>query len=88
MEEADNSVEKKEAVDPNNYSTIGSNDVFEDKKEECLAYHTIIIDCAPIGFVDTMGVAMLEQVLFYLLKYCILIFYHYGDLQKENEQSS
>ena len=27
-------------------------------------YHTIIIDCGPIGFVDSMGVAMLEKVTF------------------------
>ena len=26
-------------------------------------YHTIVIDCAPIGFVDSMGMATLEQVL-------------------------
>ena len=25
-------------------------------------YHTIVLDCGPIGFVDSMGVAMLEQV--------------------------
>ena len=25
-------------------------------------YHTIVIDCAPIGFVDSMGMATLEQV--------------------------
>ena len=25
-------------------------------------YHTVILDCGPIGFVDSMGMAMLEQV--------------------------
>ena len=25
-------------------------------------YHTIVIDCAPIGFTDSMGVTVLEQV--------------------------
>ena len=27
-----------------------------------LPYHTIVIDCAPIGFADSMGVTVLEQV--------------------------
>ncbi len=31
-------------------------DVFVEK------YHTVIIDCAPIGFTDAMGVGMIEQV--------------------------
>ena len=26
-------------------------------------YHTIIIDCGPIGFVDSMGMATLDKVL-------------------------
>jgi len=25
-------------------------------------YHTIVIDCAPIGFADSMGTTVLEQV--------------------------
>ena len=25
-------------------------------------YHTIVLDCAPITFVDSTGIAMLEQV--------------------------
>ena len=37
----------------------------EGEEEGGVAYHTIIIDCAPIGFADSMGVAMIEQV--YLL---------------------
>ena len=49
-------------------SDIGSDDEDEgdddddfdaEIKEE---YHSIIIDCAPIGFTDAMGVAMMEQV--------------------------
>ena len=28
-----------------------------------LPYHTIILDCGPIGFIDSMGMAILEQVL-------------------------
>ena len=51
-----------------------SDNVFEEAEEEWeeeeeegeekmgVAYHTIIIDCAPIGFADSMGVAMIEQV--------------------------
>ena len=31
-------------------------------------YTSIIIDCAPIGFTDTMGVSMLEQVGVVLVK--------------------
>ena len=27
-----------------------------------LPYHTIVIDCAPIGFADSMGITVLEQV--------------------------
>ena len=27
-----------------------------------LPYHTIVIDCAPIGFADSMGIIVLEQV--------------------------
>ena len=27
-----------------------------------LPYHTIAIDCAPIGFADSMGITVLEQV--------------------------
>lgn len=44
----------------------GDSDVFsgkeEEEEEESVPYHTIVIDCAPIGFADSMGVAMLEQV--------------------------
>ena len=25
-------------------------------------YHTIVLDCAPIAFIDSTGIAMLEQV--------------------------
>ena len=32
----------------------------EDSSE--MAYHTIVIDCAPMGFVDSMGITVLEQV--------------------------
>ena len=28
-----------------------------------LPYHTIVIDCAPIGFADSMGITVLEQVM-------------------------
>ena len=34
----------------------------EEEEEEELTYHTIVIDCAPIGFTDSMGVTVLEQV--------------------------
>ena len=54
-----------------------SDDVFVEGKEEeegegqvGVAYHTIIIDCAPIGFADSMGVAMIEQV--WVLPYAVV----------------
>ena len=34
----------------------------DDDDSEELPYHTIIIDCAPIVFVDSMGASILEQV--------------------------
>ena len=34
----------------------------EEEGEGELPYHTIVIDCAPIGFADSMGVTVLEQV--------------------------
>ena len=34
----------------------------EEEEDGELPYHTIVIDCAPIGFVDSMGVTVLEQV--------------------------
>ncbi len=37
-------------------------DVFAEDEVKVQTYHTIIIDCAPIGFADSMGVAMIEQV--------------------------
>ena len=27
-----------------------------------LPYHTVVIDCAPIGFADSMGITVLEQI--------------------------
>jgi len=35
--------------------------------ETDVPYHTIIIDCAPITFVDSMGIRALYQVLLYVL---------------------
>ena len=35
----------------------------ENENYPCCPYHTIILDCGPIGFVDSMGMAMLEQVI-------------------------
>lgn len=49
-----------------NFSGSGDNDVFsesDEEEEEGVACHTIVIDCAPIGFADSMGVAMIEQVI-------------------------
>ena len=37
-------------------------DSVEEEGEGELPYHTIVIDCAPIGFADSMGVTVLEQV--------------------------
>jgi hypothetical protein len=34
----------------------------EGEGEGELPYHTIVIDCAPIGFADSMGITVLEQV--------------------------
>jgi hypothetical protein len=34
----------------------------EGEEDGELPYHTIVIDCAPIGFADSMGVTVLEQV--------------------------
>ena len=37
-------------------------DNVEDAKPKSLPYHTIVIDCAPITFVDSMGTRALYQV--------------------------
>ena len=48
--------------------SLGSDDEDEDDDDDDFdaeikeEYHSIIIDCAPIGFTDAMGVAMMEQV--------------------------
>lgn len=45
--------------------TSKDSDVFSDEEGEegeGRSFHTLIIDCAPIGFADSMGVAMIEQV--------------------------
>ena len=34
----------------------------EEEEDGELPYHTIVIDCAPIGFADSMGITVLEQV--------------------------
>ena len=34
----------------------------EEEEGEGSPYHTIVLDCAPIAFVDSTGIAMLEQV--------------------------
>ena len=34
----------------------------EEEGDGELPYHTIVIDCAPIGFADSMGITVLEQV--------------------------
>ena len=34
----------------------------EEEEDEELPYHTIVIDCAPIGFADSMGITVVEQV--------------------------
>ena len=33
----------------------------QDEEEEGVEFHTVVLDCAPIGFADSMGVAMIEQ---------------------------
>lgn len=41
----------------------GDSDVFAENEDDVKpSYHTVILDCAPIGFVDTMGAAMIDQV--------------------------
>ena len=45
-----------------NYISSPSPTEEEEDEEEDLKYHTIVIDCAPIGFTDSMGVTVLEQV--------------------------
>ena len=47
------------------------NDVTDSK----VPYHTIIIDCAPITFVDSMGIKALYQVIAYTLQRIHLISY-------------
>ena len=34
----------------------------EGEEDGELPSHTIVIDCAPIGFADSMGITVLEQV--------------------------
>ena len=34
----------------------------EEEEGEGSPYHTIVLDCAPIAFVDSTGIAILEQV--------------------------
>ena len=33
-----------------------------DEESEVYSYHTVVLDCAPIVFVDSTGVTALEQV--------------------------
>ena len=40
----------------------------EEEEDGELPYHTIVIDCAPIGFADSMGITVLEQVYMTLYK--------------------
>ena len=44
----------------------------EEEEDGELPYHTIVIDCAPIGFADSMGITVLEQV----CKICKIWFTH------------
>ena len=45
-------------------SIFSTDEEGEEEKEgrEGSPYHTIVLDCAPIAFVDSTGLAMLEQV--------------------------
>ena len=40
----------------------GGGESEEEEGDGELPYHTIVIDCAPIGFADSMGITVLEQV--------------------------
>ena len=71
-----NSDDENEAEETSSYRKfddgIGGDDSFalsssksaqeEEEEEQELPYHTIVIDCAPIGFADSMGITVLEQV--------------------------
>ena len=43
-------------------NSIDTNNIVDESVENSLPYHTIIIDCAPITFVDQMGAKALYQV--------------------------
>ena len=45
-----------------NSNSTDSNNIVDELMENSLPYHTIIIDCAPITFVDQMGAKALYQV--------------------------
>ena len=45
-----------------NYVSSPSPTQEDEEEDEELKYHTIVIDCAPIGFTDSMGITVLEQV--------------------------
>ena len=55
-------------------SVKDDNDVTDAK----VPYHTIIIDCAPITFVDSMGTRALYQVTVHCVVFaCIVLFIYY-----------
>ena len=45
-----------------NHEPKGEGGNEEEEGDGKLPYHTIVIDCAPIGFADSMGITVLEQV--------------------------
>ena len=45
-----------------NTNSMDTNSIVEESMKNSLPYHTIIIDCAPITFVDQMGAKALYQV--------------------------
>jgi len=66
MEDAPKRVgsEGSDYVEYGRMTSFSGDDDTEGEEEDVFAenYSSIIIDCAPIGFTDTMGVSMLEQV--------------------------
>ena len=52
--------------DESSNSSFSKSSSPEKEGEGELLYHTIVIDCAPIGFADSMGITVLEQVQIYI----------------------